>query len=257
MAQYKIDNITDVYWASNEGFKSGRDPLGIQNSSVATYSVLLPGLTNLTGHIRYYSLYCWLLDEYDRLDKLTPQKVHQYNFIRRFELAMAILMNGKGVRAVVGTDFVDNNNVARLKDGSYFLPDGAVVSRRVRFGDLPKRDRLPVLTDPLIGAVPSDGSSGRDHAVQLGLCTQFTEQFNGLSRKIQLFKAVLLIICLADIDFSVHAAGGDLSGYRSFITDHIGDADAPAEFFMIQFGYFHKQRFAVDQVRTDLPRIVP
>ena len=136
MAQYKIDNITDVYWASNEGFKSGRDPLGIQNSSVATYSVLLPGLTNLTGHIRYYSLYCWLLDEYDRLDKLSPQKVHQYNFIRRFELAMAILMNGKGVRAVVGTDFVDNNNVARMNDGSYFLPDGADIGSEKRYWSL-------------------------------------------------------------------------------------------------------------------------
>lgn len=125
MAQYKIDNITDVYWASNEGFKAGRDPMGIQNSSVATYSVLLPGLTNLTGHIRYYSLYCWLLDEYDRLDKQSPQKVHQYNFIRRFELAMAILMYGKGVRAVVGTNYIDTQKVTRLDDGSYYLPDGA------------------------------------------------------------------------------------------------------------------------------------
>lgn len=106
MPQYNINNITDVYWASNEGFKSGRDPMGIQNSSVATYSVLLPGLTNLTGHIRYYSLYCWILDEYNRLDKLSPQKVHQYDFMRRFELAMAILMNGEGMRAVVGANFV-------------------------------------------------------------------------------------------------------------------------------------------------------
>lgn len=125
MAQYKIDNITDIYWASNEGFKAGRDPMGIQNSSVATYSVLLPGLTNLTGHIRYYSLYCWLLDEYNRLDKLSPQKVHQYDFIRRFELAMAILMNGQGMRAVVGANFVYYDKMKRLDDGSYYLPDGA------------------------------------------------------------------------------------------------------------------------------------
>ena len=125
MPQYKTENITEVYWASNEGFKSGRDPMGIQNSSVATYSALLPGLTNLTGHIRYYSLYCWLLDEYDRLDKQSPQKVHQYNFIRRFELAMAILMHGKGVRAVVGTNYIDSQKETRLEDGSYYLPDGA------------------------------------------------------------------------------------------------------------------------------------
>ena len=28
MPQYKTDNITDIYWASNEGFKAGRDPVG-------------------------------------------------------------------------------------------------------------------------------------------------------------------------------------------------------------------------------------
>lgn len=69
MAQYKIYDITNIYWATNDGFKVGRDPMGIQNSSVATYGCLLPGMTNLTGHIRYYSLYCWLLNKYDELEK--------------------------------------------------------------------------------------------------------------------------------------------------------------------------------------------
>ena len=67
MPQYKVTDITNVYWASNDGFKVGRDPMGIQNSSIATYGCLLPGLTNLTGHIRYYSLYCWLLNEYKEI----------------------------------------------------------------------------------------------------------------------------------------------------------------------------------------------
>ena len=44
MAQYKISNITDLFWAENDGFKSGRDPMGIQNSSVATYGWLLRGM---------------------------------------------------------------------------------------------------------------------------------------------------------------------------------------------------------------------
>lgn len=35
MAQYKQSEITNVFWASNDGFKGGRDPLGIQNSSIA------------------------------------------------------------------------------------------------------------------------------------------------------------------------------------------------------------------------------
>ena len=88
MAQYKQSEITNVFWASNDGFKGGRDPLGIQNSSIATYSKLLPGLTNLTRHIRYYSLYCWLLSEYDKLEVAGQISLHQYNFIRRAELAM-------------------------------------------------------------------------------------------------------------------------------------------------------------------------
>ena len=89
--------IRNVFWASNEGFKGGRDPLGIQNSSIATYGILLPGLTNLTRHIRYYSLYCWLLSEYDELEKNGNTSVHQYNFIRRAELAMAFILSAFGL----------------------------------------------------------------------------------------------------------------------------------------------------------------
>ena len=76
MSQFKITDITNPFWATNEGFKGGRDPLGIQNSSVATYGKLLPGLTNLTGHIRYYSLYCWILSEYENMGMEKQKNVH-------------------------------------------------------------------------------------------------------------------------------------------------------------------------------------
>lgn len=128
MAHYKQPEITDIFWASNEGFKRGRDPLGIQNSSIATYSTLLPGLTNLTRHIRYYSLYCWLLKEYDDWEKQTPNTLlHQYNFIRRAELAMALIMQDQGIGAVVGALFVsqdkckiDDNDIYNIADGADF-----------------------------------------------------------------------------------------------------------------------------------------
>ena len=125
MPQFKQIDITNIYWASNDGFKGGRDPMGIQNSSVATYSKLLPGLTNLTGHIRYYSIYCWLLDEYDQLDKKGEVTLHQYNFIRRSELAMALLMKNAGVRSVVGALFVAQGNYKFVEEGVYDLADGA------------------------------------------------------------------------------------------------------------------------------------
>lgn len=124
MAQFKQPDITNIYWASNDGFKGGRDPMGIQNSSVATYSTLLPGLTNLTGHIRYYSLYCWLLSEYDKLEKENKVLIHQYNFIRRAELAMAIIMKDQGVKSVVGALFISQGRYKLTDDNLYNLANG-------------------------------------------------------------------------------------------------------------------------------------
>lgn len=120
MSQYIPTEISKVFWASNEGFKTGRDPLGIQNSSIATYNVLLPGITNLTGHIRYYSLYCWLLNEYDNLSHAA---IHQYNFIRRAELAIALIMKGQNVRSVVGSNFISQGRI-KFRKGIYNLADG-------------------------------------------------------------------------------------------------------------------------------------
>ena len=121
MAQYKISNITDLYWAENDGFKSGRDPMGIQNSSVATYGWLLRGMTNLTGHIRYYSLYCWLLSEYDSIEQQGTVALHQYNFLRRAELILAFIMKGQNMRSVVGADFAQNRCDTILYDDEYIV----------------------------------------------------------------------------------------------------------------------------------------
>ena len=125
MAQYRQSEITNIYWASNDGFKGGRDPLGIQNSSIATYSKLLPGLTNLTMHIRYYSLYCWLLSEFDKLEKAGEVTLHQYNFIRRAELATALIMRDRGIGAIVGAMFVAQERYKWADDGVYDIADGA------------------------------------------------------------------------------------------------------------------------------------
>ena len=126
MPQYKQSDITSPFWASNDGFKGGRDPMGIQNSSVATYSRLLPGMTNLTGHIRYYSLYCWLLNEYDKLETEEQTDIHQYNFIRRAELAMALIMKNLNVGSVVGALFVSQERYKLIEEGLYDLANGGV-----------------------------------------------------------------------------------------------------------------------------------
>ena len=65
---YNADIYKEPFWAENSGFMTGRDPLGIQNSSISVYGRLLPGMTNLTQRLRYYGINCWLLKEYDKLN---------------------------------------------------------------------------------------------------------------------------------------------------------------------------------------------
>lgn len=133
MAQYKISDITNIFWAMNDGFKAGRDPMGVQNSSVATYSCLLPGMTNLTGHIRYYSFYCWLLKAYDDLEKNDQTELHQYNFIRRAELIMAFVMKGQNVNSVVGAYYVSTHRDDMDDDGYYDIAGGADYENKERY----------------------------------------------------------------------------------------------------------------------------
>lgn len=122
---YSAKEPIEPFWAENGGFIRGRDPLGIQNSSIIVYGRLLPGMTNLTGRIRYYSFYSWLLDEYDRLEKTTEKETYQaqYNFIRRAELLMAFLMVIKepNVTNVPGSNYATRHKA----DDIYSLIKGA------------------------------------------------------------------------------------------------------------------------------------
>lgn len=101
--------------------------MGIQNSSITVYGLLLPGLTNLTGRLRYYSFYCWLLYEYTkeyRKSGLERTVRDQQNYIRRAELAMAFLMEGRGSKSVVGSMHVDARAYSLVR-GFYDLKSSA------------------------------------------------------------------------------------------------------------------------------------
>jgi hypothetical protein len=107
---YDTTTYLEPFWAKSADFVRGRDPLGIQNSSIAVYSILLPGMTNLTLRLRYYGFYLWLLDEYDSLDEKSQFKTSvrgQYNFIRRAELILSYFMVNKypTEQSVVGSNF--------------------------------------------------------------------------------------------------------------------------------------------------------
>src|SRR5271165_435233 len=53
-------------WTDPGSWTLGRDPLGMQATSVRLYRSLVPGLTNATNRLRYYSFYCWVVELFER-----------------------------------------------------------------------------------------------------------------------------------------------------------------------------------------------
>lgn len=126
---YSTTTYKQPFWAENSGFMTGRDPLGIQNSSITLYGKLLPGMTNLTLRLRYYGLYCWLLSEYDNIsdENKTKNLEHQYNFIRRAELTIAYIMINidSSQQSVIGSDYATKNFEEVKLLGFYQIEKGA------------------------------------------------------------------------------------------------------------------------------------
>jgi len=96
---FLAEDIVSPFWGAPTEKLGGRDPLGIQNSSVVVYSTLVPGLTNLTQRVRYNGFYCWLLrDIAKHLIQIDPSLVdvrdEQLRYIRRAELLLAYIMVG-------------------------------------------------------------------------------------------------------------------------------------------------------------------
>ncbi len=114
---YTTEAYKKPFWAENSGFMTGRDSLGIQNSSITTYSRLLPGMTNLTLRLRYYGLYMWLIKEYDAIALKESSQRDQYNFVRRAELIVAFLMMKKfpSEQSIIGSDYTTKKE----KEGLY------------------------------------------------------------------------------------------------------------------------------------------
>ncbi len=101
------------FWGASKNFITGQDMLGMQNTSIATYATLLPGLTNLTRRIRYYGFYMWLLEKYAKTKGKVSVSEFQ-RFMRRGELILAFVMahNHTEELGVVGSSYARN----RLKN---------------------------------------------------------------------------------------------------------------------------------------------
>lgn len=130
---YTSQSYKEPFWAENSGFITGRDALGIQNSSIATYSRLLPGMTNLTLRLRYYGFYMWVLQNY--YEKYGNNKEFtykdQYYFVRKAELIMAFIMMKLHPEelSIIGSDYTKKNQNEIFDLGYFDLKKGADKSK--------------------------------------------------------------------------------------------------------------------------------
>lgn len=121
------------FWGAPIRYSTGRDHLGMQATSVATYSYLVPGLTNLTQRARYFSYYPWLVDKY--AEKVHSASRAEFNkFIRRGELLYAFvsILDDPEQRAVVGSFFVRSY----VKENGE--PSGSTVINIAEYADIKK-----------------------------------------------------------------------------------------------------------------------
>lgn len=117
---YIIDNneVRVPFFGDKLSFVTGLDPLGLQNPSVKAYSHLLPGLNNVTGQIRCYSFYCWLLNEYANIIASTAPK-EQKKFIRKAEYIIALVSQLGEIPGISGRQYATN----RIEEGDIFNLD--------------------------------------------------------------------------------------------------------------------------------------
>ena len=76
-------------WTKPGSFSAGRDPLGFQAASVRLYTSLVPGRTNVTNRLCYYSFYCWVVWQFEKTHHTTKED-KWIEFIRRCEAALAL-----------------------------------------------------------------------------------------------------------------------------------------------------------------------
>jgi hypothetical protein len=103
--------------------KNGFDPLGMQNTSVALYQRLLPGISNVTLRMRYYGLYAWLSAVYARRVGDTDLKTCQ-RFVRRAEALYALAAQARGGEGgIAGIQWAQRKLAAANGDGILFAED--------------------------------------------------------------------------------------------------------------------------------------
>jgi len=130
----KINQSITPFFGERMSFIRGLDPLGLQNTSDTAYTMLMPGLNNVTGRIRYYSFYCWLLDKYSKINGSTDPAI-QKTFIRSAEYIIALtsqFYNGENV-SIPGSNYAKaeiQNQDIKVHDlnAGIYKPDGTTAN---------------------------------------------------------------------------------------------------------------------------------
>jgi|GEM_PF-4389366 len=93
------------FFGKSSIYVGGQDPLGLQATSVAAFSRLLPGITTQTNRVRYWSFYCWIIHLFSRRIHKTGYE-RFVDFIRRceFTLAVATELTAPNETAIFGRD---------------------------------------------------------------------------------------------------------------------------------------------------------
>lgn len=125
MSITQLEKSTYLLPFLSEPIKSnaGLDQLGLNLTSERIFDMLLPGLNNVTGRIRYYSFYSWFFEWYSNEIGILNSK-DQVIHIRRAEFLLALIaasVDSQGVPGITKAKeiFEDANETINLKDGTY------------------------------------------------------------------------------------------------------------------------------------------
>lgn len=122
-----IDTHIAPFLADHPNFSQGLNLLGYKGVCETIYTTLLPGLNAVSSRIRYYSFYCWLLNEFGSFESKKTESSYLL-FLRKSEYLLALIhaqMNdGAGVNGIPGIDYAikelgKGEEVIKLSTGIY------------------------------------------------------------------------------------------------------------------------------------------
>jgi hypothetical protein len=113
MADAEVSN-QDLDWLERDRhIITGLDHLGVQTVSIGLYTLLLPGITNVTDRARYYSFYPWVLHRFAQRERPKWGRTEWLSWFRRLDFAFCMASVAHAIKsnsfdsratAVVGAD---------------------------------------------------------------------------------------------------------------------------------------------------------